>query len=112
MLLQVVVATAVAGVSAAAVAASGRPAIDAARAWSCANTRQTVELAVVAHLASTGTMPGSLHELTTGDLPELVVPGQATISPDGLTMALDGWSVTLRPADGVVTASCDAPDPS
>ena len=112
MLLQLVVATAVAGVSVAAVAETGRPAIEAARAWSCAATRQTVELAVVAHLAAVGTMPATLHELTAGDRPELVIPGQATISPDGLTMALDGWSVTMRPSDGVVTASCDVPGPT
>ncbi len=107
MLLQVVLAMLLAGTGAAAVAASSQPAIDAAHSWTCTAARETVQLAAVAHLAATGAPPTSLLDLVRGDLPELVLPGRAVLSDDGLELALDGWTVTLHPDDGTVSARCD-----
>ncbi len=101
------ISTAAAGFGVAVVAESSRSAVEAAHAWTCAAARQTVELAAVAHLAATGGLPASIHDLTDGDRPQLVLPGEALLSDDGLELTIDRWTVVLQPADGTVSARCD-----
>lgn len=106
LLLQLVIALAAVGAGLGAIAEVGRPAIDAARAWSCSSARDTVQTAAFAHLAATGSRPATLRDLTTGPTPPLVVPGSAKLSEDGSSLTLDGWTVTLDPNDGSVSATC------